>query len=275
MRRLYSFIVNHNRKFLFFLCAALYQTTISAQVHIGSEKPPSRSAMLEVSATDKGILFPSVSLQSIDDSSVIVNNKTVDGLLVFNTTEDASLNLYDGLCAWNSVKELWENIVSEQSFHDMLTSHYAIEETYLVANQVNNNDEKMKISAGNVVKLTFKRPGNISINKGNHFADTSNIFTVPKDGYYKVVCGIEILHNQVEKTDKADIRLIFLTGNGKKDSAYMEVTRSNINSQSIIMPLTPSLIYNGYLKKDVKLYLTGYSNKSGYINRKYLYINTF
>jgi hypothetical protein len=284
MKSLYFFIAIHNWKFLFFLCPALCAINISAQVHIGSDTPPDPSAMLEISATDKGILLPSVALAAVNDSSVIVNNTTVDGLLVFNTTENASLNLYKGVYAWNSVKHLWENIVSDQSFIGALISHYATEETYFVSNiqtAKGNASNAQQIGSGQTAKLTFE--SGISINKENCFDVSNNKFVVPKNGYYKIVCGAEIYFHYTNKkiSDKVGLHLQLIDPSDPKaaETVSAESTRGyDLNDNKLYVPLTPSIVYNSYLKKGVEITVSAIvdSNTSlGWVNRKYLYVNTF
>ncbi|MDR2809138.1 MAG: hypothetical protein LBB84_01105 [Tannerellaceae bacterium] len=268
--------------FFLLLCATFHLTKVSAQVHIGSSVPPESSAMLEISATDKGILLPSIALADVYDSIVIVNNQPVDGLLIYNTTENPSLNIYKGLYAWNSVKHLWENIVSDRSFNNMLLAHYAIEKSYFVANlQTKQRDtqQAIRITSGSAALLTFNT---FIINRENCFAD--NVFTVPENGLYKVVCGIELYSNDSElaSTDQVEIYLEFTQASKKTESTRVKVTRSSIlpvrekPSYQPYIPLTPSLIYNGYLEKGVKIAVKVLLNSkatSGYLNRKYLYID--
>jgi hypothetical protein len=279
------YFISHNRKFLFLLCTALFVTDILAQVHIGSESPPHASAMLEISATDKGVLFPSVALTAINDASMIVNKKPVDGLLVFNTTENPSLNLYKGMYAWNSVKNLWENIVSDRSFYSTLSSHFAIEKTYLTANilgDISSNPlvgQEMK-SSDPVTLVTFN--SGVNVNKDNCFNENNNTFTVPESGYYKIACGIEVYvqTKDIANSDSVALQLLFSPPNSSKEEEIIsaKITRTFNYKSNLYIPLTPSVIYNGHLEKGgkitVKADLTlAKGNLVGYIIRKYLCIN--
>src|SRR5690554_4710130 len=64
-------------------------TPVLAQVGLGTEFPE-LSAALDIVASDKGILIPRVSLQSSTDRTTISGN-LVDGLLVFNTSEQNTM----------------------------------------------------------------------------------------------------------------------------------------------------------------------------------------
>jgi hypothetical protein len=264
------------------MCTVLYVANISAQVHIGSESPPHASAMLEVSATNKGILFPSVALTAINDGSMIVNKKPVDGLLIFNTTENPSKNLYKGVYAWNSVKNLWENIVADQNFHSTLISHFAIEETYFAANITNTTPTLLTLQSNDPFTLLTFSSG-MSVNKDNCFNTSNNTFIVPKSGYYKIACGVEVQVQASQKTedDVAVLQLVFIRPNSSREEAISaDAIRGFKFNSNFYLPLTPSVIYNGYIEKGSKIIVKAGVNLSrknfvGYITRKYLYINTF
>ncbi|MDR1644658.1 MAG: hypothetical protein LBS05_02365 [Tannerellaceae bacterium] len=271
MKQICFFIVNNSRKLLFFLCMALSMTTIPAQVHIGSDAPPNSSAMLEVSATDKGILLPTVELSAIDDRSVIKNGETADGLIVFNTKEDAYKNLYMGLYAWNSVEGIWENLVSDQSFKDMLVSHYAIEETYTVA----NSTATLLMSNANTNTMLEFTAGELVVNKEGFFGGNPARFTVPKAGYYKIMCGMELTTEESSKATKASFHLLIVPPSPQQgtNTITVEATRSEISDAR---PLTPSIEYSGYLEKDYQLFLVASCNvANSTVRRKHLYISTF
>jgi hypothetical protein len=232
--------------------------------------------MLEISASDKGILFPSVALTAINDSSVIVNAKVVDGLLVYNTTENHLLNLYKGIYAWNSAKHLWENIVSDQNFHSTLISYYAIEETYFAANiqtQLGGANGQL-IESGQTAQLTFDT--GISINKENCFKN--NAFVVPADGYYRITCGIEAYIATITTSDRITLKLVLSSPTGGTVETAAEAIRKYIlTNNPLYVPLTPSIIYDGYLKQGVTITVTASvdaNTKKVYLNRKYLSINT-
>jgi hypothetical protein len=59
-----------------------YNLTVNAQIGIGTQTP-NASAVLDIEATSKGVLFPRVALQSVTDNTTIVNPAT--SLLVYNT----------------------------------------------------------------------------------------------------------------------------------------------------------------------------------------------
>ena len=243
--------------------------------------------MLEISASDKGVLFPSIPLNSLYDSAAIAGNKPVDGLLIFNTTEKPSANLHKGLYAWNSVKRLWENIVSDQSFSNTLAMHYATEDTYFASNiQVRTGalNETQRINASSTpvpVQLSFDAG---AINKDGCFRVKENEFVVPQNGVYRIICGMEADTKSIQENDRVEIYLTFspISANIKATAHATGVRSKSIFSNigsSLYVPLTPSLIYIGYLEKGVKVRVNALfssrMNNTAFIYRKYLYVSLF
>jgi hypothetical protein len=280
------FIFSHSRKFLFFLCTALYAVNISAQMHIGSDAPPHSSAMLEVTSANKGVLFPTVALKAINDSTVIENSKPVNGLLVYNTTANDSLSLYKGLYAWNSATHLWDNISTGRSFHGSTISFFAAEETHLVANRQNKqfaSAESQQILAKSSAQIIFPASC-ISVNKDNCFNTSNYTFTAKKSGYYKVICGVEAYTEKDAKEDKIELQMIITKPKGGTETAVSTAERQYLltwqpGGNNPYMPLSPSVFYNDYFEKgtsiDVYLQVNLVSASKVYVNRAYLYVSEF
>lgn len=81
----------------------LFSVTIYSQVGIGTSSPDS-SAMLDVVASDKGLLIPRVALTSAIDQTTIPSPAV--GLLVYNT--GAGTLTYKGFVFWNGTE--WRSI---------------------------------------------------------------------------------------------------------------------------------------------------------------------
>ncbi|MDR1356800.1 MAG: hypothetical protein LBJ58_03920 [Tannerellaceae bacterium] len=255
--------INYKKKLFFILCAALHLTSGSAQINIGSQSPPHPSAALEVSATDKGVLLPSVALKSNADKTVIENGNPVNGLLVFNTTESESQGLYKGLYAWNETKSLWDHIVSERTFNNMLYSYYPIEKLYFAADVKIDPGQAI---AGSYPTLTFEQQY-IVINQDNCFNVSTNCFTVPETGVYKIMCGLELMFNAGQEKDIARAILSLPSKN-----ITSEITRGNIATNRY---LTPSIIYINKLEKGTKITVAGWSSSASKATRKYFYVYTY
>ncbi|MFZ1528287.1 MAG: tail fiber domain-containing protein [Ferruginibacter sp.] len=79
------------KKIFLFGIALLVSLTIHAQVAINTTgAAPAASAMLDVSSTNKGVLIPQVSIDSLKDITSIPN--PANGLIVYNTTVQGARN---------------------------------------------------------------------------------------------------------------------------------------------------------------------------------------
>ncbi len=102
------------KKLLFVGVAFMALSTMQAQdgVGIGKSIIPDGSAVLDIGATDKGVLFPRVALKGEKDVSVISGGKAANGLLVYNTaTVDAVIK--PGFYFWNGTE--WSALMSKTS----------------------------------------------------------------------------------------------------------------------------------------------------------------
>ncbi|MDR1402634.1 MAG: hypothetical protein LBJ60_02880 [Tannerellaceae bacterium] len=272
------FLTNYcKKKFLFLLGMTLFIATGSAQIHIGSQDPPHSSAALEISSDNKGVLLPEVALTSVSDIAVIENNNPVDGLLVYNTKEDAPKGLYKGLYAWSNMKKRWEQIVSKRTFDNMLQSFYALEQLSFAANDVSGQ------AVASYVNIPFKfNSQQISENSGNCFDTGNNCFVVPKAGFYKILCGMELTHSQEDKDDVAEIRLKITTPANQTSQITVSAVRNYLLFKIDYysgnrLPLTPSIIHTGRLDAGTKITVEGYNgaNSAGTVKRKYFNVSTF
>jgi hypothetical protein len=232
----------------------------SAQIHIGSGQTPDPSAALEVSAPAKGITLPEIALTSIYDT--VIKNP-VDGLLIFNTTNDPQNGLYQGIYFWSGKKQTWDQIVTKDTFNKMV-SNFAIESAYLVANSTSQS-----MSSGSTFRtLTFSSPEVLNKNKCFY----NNTFTAPEDGFYKIIGGMEISCNSARTTDEAGIQLLF----GKSTRNPIQTITERVDASANI-PLTPSIFFIGYFQKGETITLQGYyiMTNSPKVERTYFYISAF
>ena len=92
---------------LFLVLSVFYSAISVSQVGVGTVMPNS-STMLDVEATNKGVLLPRVELSSSTDATTIVPQNEV-GLLVFNTKATADIEV--GYHFWDGTK--WVAMFSE------------------------------------------------------------------------------------------------------------------------------------------------------------------
>lgn len=88
--------------------AVLIAASFIAQGQVGiGTKTPSTSAVLDVTGTDRGVLFPRVALTSTTDATTITNGN-VEGLTVYNTTTVA--DVVPGYYFWSNNK--WQKVLT-------------------------------------------------------------------------------------------------------------------------------------------------------------------
>ena len=88
--------------FIFCLFLVIPSTILAQQVGIGTDNPDA-SAALDVKATDKGAVFPRVSLVNVTNGVTPVNGPTV-GLLVYNTNTSVTGGDGEGYYYWDGSK---------------------------------------------------------------------------------------------------------------------------------------------------------------------------
>lgn len=106
------------------LMAALLGSAYFANAQVGIGTPtPNASAMLDITATNKGVLIPRVALEVNDDQTTVATPTT--SLLVYNTnTSDANVpdvkKVTPGFYYWNVDK--WERIVNQSQLDTAITN---------------------------------------------------------------------------------------------------------------------------------------------------------
>ena len=93
-------------KNLYLLMLIMASYTISAQVGINT-RTPHPSASLDIRSSNKGVSFPQVSLQNINDVSTIPNPK--ESLIIYNTNN--AIAGKEGFYYWNQTK--WEYLFTD------------------------------------------------------------------------------------------------------------------------------------------------------------------
>ncbi|MBA80432.1 MULTISPECIES: hypothetical protein [unclassified Leeuwenhoekiella] len=143
--------------------------TIHAQVGIGTTTPVS-GALLDISATDKGLMIPRVALTGTDDTATVTPSATT-GLLVFNTAATTGTNaVSQGFYYWDGSKWVKISVGSDD------TSIYANDGTLASDRIVTQNDNTLDfVSNGGRNAIALKRTDNSSEiglsfrNSGNNY----------------------------------------------------------------------------------------------------------
>ena len=95
------------------LASAVWAQTPSSGVNTLNPDP---SAVLDISATDKGLLIPRVTLSGLNDVTTVAT--PANGLLVFNTAAagTAPLDVEVGFYYYNSAAALWVPLNLDNEF---------------------------------------------------------------------------------------------------------------------------------------------------------------
>ncbi|MEK6484588.1 hypothetical protein [Myroides odoratimimus] len=122
------------------LTALFFSGYVTAQVGVGTKKPAD-ATMLDVTATDKGVLLPRVNLLSQTDNTT-VKGKLIESLLVYNI---GSSNLKAGFYYWFENK--WTPLMSGATFTDTTNKSFTISEDQerLVITDTENNKVELEI----------------------------------------------------------------------------------------------------------------------------------
>jgi len=88
---------------------------LQAQVGIGTTNPDA-SSVLEINATDKGVLIPKVSLSDVSDTMLDGTNTAATGLLIYNTNAATTGGSGVGYYYFNGT--IWERLATSASSED-------------------------------------------------------------------------------------------------------------------------------------------------------------
>jgi trimeric autotransporter adhesin len=95
--------------FVFVLLSVLLSLNIAAQNNIGiGTVSPDASARLDITATDKGILIPRVSITNVSSAAPVTSPAA--GLLIWNTNAAITGGSGIGFYYWDGIQ--WQNILS-------------------------------------------------------------------------------------------------------------------------------------------------------------------
>jgi hypothetical protein len=175
-----------------------------AQVGIGTTNPDP-SAELDISATNKGILIPRVSLNNVSNTLTPINNP-VDGLMVYNTNPAVIGGDGKGFYFFNNTT--WEKIITTSSQDGTGTDNQNITGSALIGNVLNigiENGTGQNINLSSLKDKDWLEAGNTEPNDIN-----DNIYTMgkvkiglpvflPSDGMFTVISdqsiGVNITNN--------------------------------------------------------------------------------
>ena len=234
-------------RFFLYLFLALFLTSTSlAQVGINNISPKG-SAALDITASNKGVLIPRVSLSSTLDTTTILN--ATHSLLVFNTANVSDVT--PGFYYWDTSYPKW---VRWKSNGIKKSVKYSITDS---STNLNSN-------AGQATGAIVPVFGLLDWNDNtNLFVQSGNQMTVTKTGKYQIV-----LHAYITKPNPSDAGVapeMQLLVNGSRTGTVAiakNMTKSDHSYTSLLLMDTIELNANDIIQIDSKA--AGIDTSNGY-----------
>lgn len=127
-----------------------------AQVGINTASP-NPSSILDIRATDRGILIPQVHLQSLTDRTTITNGN-VKSLMVFNT----NIVLGEGYCYWDG--ERWRQFANTDDLNLIVKNGLTKNQNEVVLGGILDRPTQLTTSSQNTLSLSGLNKQNIQQN---------------------------------------------------------------------------------------------------------------
>ncbi|WP_194850337.1 hypothetical protein [Nonlabens antarcticus] len=168
----------HFKNYILALILVCTITGVTAQVGIGTILPK-ESSILDVDASDKGVLIPRVSLTGLTDQATI-EGALVESLLVYNTSVNASQGINKGFYYWDGVK--WVKLLAGGADSENI---YTTDGTLTANRNINFSGRKLTFANGAQPNFQFESDGSLLLNRytGNRFNGTPiNLMGLAIDG---------------------------------------------------------------------------------------------
>lgn len=170
---------------IFLLATILFSAVASAQVKIGgTDGKPNESAMLDIEATNKGVLLPRVALVTTDVATPLAAH--VEGMTVYNT---ASTSVSNTAPTRNRVQPGFYYNDGTKWNQMITTDNKAVKFFYMPSITFDTSVDALGVTKDlyTEYKKQFSLPvGGNHVKSANAPADGIPYFTDPKDLYYYV-----------------------------------------------------------------------------------------
>ncbi|MEN2402992.1 hypothetical protein GKZ90_0024615 [Flavobacterium sp. MC2016-06] len=137
--------------FMLFACFTIIGLSrASAQVGMMGDDPD-KSAVLDLKATDKGLLLPRITLTSLTDKTSIKGSNPATSLMVFNT--NSALTGGIGFYYWDG--SIWKKLIAAGEIQgDNLGNHTAVQDLNMDSKNINAVNTLNDVNANVTTKIT-------------------------------------------------------------------------------------------------------------------------
>ncbi|MHC5309336.1 hypothetical protein ACYSNM_04555 [Myroides sp. LJL116] len=217
---------------------------------------PDASAALHISSTNKGVIYPNISLSSRTDKAAISGGAPKVGLMIFNTTNDDTKDLTPGFYVWGEDKTVadtdkfrWIHIVTSAEIKKYISDNTSTYTLDVTAKIPDDNNEKTQIA-------TLKDAAGLS--QGS-FTETLTALT-----------GELVLTPTYYDSNSKQIRYLYERESGIKDTIFIgdDVIQSfeHIVNNDYVTNILKNLIKNSAgsvnISKDADDYVFSYTDAS-------------
>jgi len=234
------------KTFIILLLFFLYSFYSLAQVGIGTTSP-NASAELDVTASDKGILIPRVSLLNTSNATTPINNPAT-GLMVYNTNSSIVGGTGVGFYFFNGSS--WEKIVTSSEQDGTGTDDQTIDEFTLSGSFLNLSLENDGMAAQYVNLSSLKDADWYSVSNTTSNDINDNIYTLGK-----VKIGLSTFF-------PSDGTLSVLA----TDNFGMTISNNRTTATGLFVGLNGT---SSSIKTGIEVNLSGTSNSTAYVNSGY------
>ncbi|QKG54244.1 hypothetical protein [Hymenobacter sp. BRD67] len=200
--------------------------TFAQGVTIGANQPPSASAVLDITASGKGLLIP-----RMDSAARIGIATPATGLLVFQTGPRQGFYYYSG--------GAWLFLADKARSGDNLGNHMATQNLNLGTNALVGN--------GGTAGLTLSSAGDATV-AGNVQVPAANAYRYATPKAYAFSCGT----NDFQPTDASAANAKYLTTGPPPEGVYIGATNGSLRA--------PLHLPQGALVNSLVLYYEDYNN---------------
>lgn len=184
------------KKIFLYISGLIITSQLSAQTGIGTSSVDA-SAVLQVEATDKGILLPQVDLTSLTSSTTPVTSPA-DGLLIYSTNATNK-----GFYMWSAADAKWLKFYDRETIktkiesivnYSAVSTESASSSTWITGSASYTLDETPSSSwlpiQGVSQVITITNTNNVVIVDAGGVAQINNVSSSQKGGYFSYAIGI-------------------------------------------------------------------------------------